>query len=195
MTGSTESHGLAEPGEMPEPSRKQQRFQEFIAKHKSEFMRYAMTRLRNLHDADEAVQIAAVKMHAKWTVIEAHANPLALAMEIVRTSVIDHYRRLARLADREIPLAGSGLPRMPSADDLLELRGYERLDKARAFLEERAPKQAECVRLRFLEDKTIAEIADYLNISTNAATTNIHLGLKSLNALMNLPEPGKGRDS
>ncbi|MFJ1799064.1 RNA polymerase sigma factor [Streptomyces sp. NPDC088180] len=195
MTGSTESHGLAEPGEMPERSRKQQSFQDFITQHHHEFMRHAMSRLRNLHDADEAVQIAAVKMHTKWTVIEAHANPPALAMEMVRTSVIDYYRRRARLADREIPLAVSGLPRTPSADDLLELRGYERLDKARAFLEERAPKQAECVRLRFLEERSITEIAEYLNITTNATKTNIHLGLKALHALMNLPEPGKGGDS
>lgn len=195
MTGSTESHGLAEPGKMPEPFRKQKSFQEFITQHHPEFMRLAMSRLRNLHDADEAVQIAAVKMHTKWTVIEVHANPLALAMKIVRTIVIDYYRRRARLADREIPMAGSGLPRTPSADDLLELRGYDRLDKARAFLEERAPKQAECVRLRYLEEKSIAEIAEYLNITPNATTTNIHLGLKALNALMNLPEPGKGGDS
>ncbi|GGZ20093.1 RNA polymerase sigma factor [Streptomyces nitrosporeus] len=194
MTGSTESHGLAGAGEMPERPRKQRSFTEFVADHHGEYMRSAMSRLRNLHDADEAVQIACVKLHAKWPVIEAHANPPALAMEIVNKSIIDYYRRRARLADREIP-TGSSLPRTPSADDLLELRGYDRLDAARAFLEGRAPKQAECVRLRYLEEKSIAEIAEYLKIAPNAVKTNIHLGLKTLQALMDLPVPGKGGDS
>ncbi|MEV5864351.1 sigma-70 family RNA polymerase sigma factor [Streptomyces sp. NPDC052071] len=195
MNGPYESHELAEPSEIPEPSRKQMDFQEFIREHKGEFMRVAMGRLRNLHDADEVVQIAAVKIHTKWTVIEAHANPLALAMTMVRTCAIDYYRRRARLADREIPVAGSGLPRTPTADDLLELRGYEPLDQARAILEERAPKQAECVRLRYLEGKDFAEIAERLGITPNAAKANISLGIKALHALMDLPELGKGGDS
>ncbi|MFE7759741.1 RNA polymerase sigma factor [Streptomyces sp. NPDC057429] len=194
MNGPFESHEIAEPGEIPGPVRKQINFQQFISDHKAEFMRVAMGRLRNLHDADEAVQIAAVKIHTKWTVIEAHVNPLALAMTMVRTSTIDYYRRRARLADRETPVAGSGLPRTPSADDLLELRGYERLDQARAALEERAPKQAECVRLRYLEGKDFAEIAERLGINHNAAKANVSLGLKALQALMDPPGPGKGGD-
>ncbi|MFJ8770225.1 RNA polymerase sigma factor [Streptomyces clavifer] len=195
MSGPYESHELAEPGEVPGPSRKQMDFQDFIREHKPEFMRLAMGCLRNLHDADEVLQIAAVKIHTKWTVIEAHANPLALAMRIVRTSAIDYYRRRARLADREIPVPGSGLPRTPTADDLLELRGYEPLDQARAVLEERAPKQAECVRLRYFENKDAAEIAERLGITPSAAKANISLGLKALHTLMDLPEPGKGGDS
>ncbi|WP_329043520.1 RNA polymerase sigma factor (plasmid) [Streptomyces sp. NBC_00178] len=195
MNGPYESHELAEPGEIPEPTRKQMDFQEFIREHKGEFMRVAMGRLRNLHDADEVVQIAAVKIHTKWTVIEAHANPLALAMTIVRTCAIDYYRRRARLADREILASGSGLPRTPTADELLELRGYEPLDQARAILEERAPKQAECVRLRYLEGKDATEIAERLGITPSAAKANVSLGLKALHALMDLPELGKGGDS
>ncbi|WEH37251.1 RNA polymerase sigma factor [Streptomyces sp. AM 4-1-1] len=195
MSGPHESHELAVPGELPERSRKQITYQEFVERHMPEFMRLAMGRLRNLYDADEAVQNAAVNMYAKWTVIEAHANPLALALSMVRAATIDYYRRRARLAGREIPLPNSGLPRTPSADDLLELRGYDRLDQARAALEERAPKQAECVRLRYLEEKNSAEIAEYLNISPGAAKANIYLGLKALHALMDLPEPGKRGDS
>ncbi|MEU5825890.1 sigma-70 family RNA polymerase sigma factor [Streptomyces sp. NPDC047803] len=195
MTGSHEGPDLAEPDELPQPSRKQLRFTDFMVEHKDEFMRFAISRLRNLHDADEAVQIAAVKMHEKWTVIEAHANPPALAMRMVRTGVIDYYRRRARLADRETSVDSAGLIRVPSVDELLELRGYDRLDEARALLEERAPRQAECVRLRYLENRDNAEIAEYLGISPNAARTNIFYGLKALHALMDLPEKGKGGDS
>ena len=86
----------------------------------------------------------------------------------------------------------SGYPSAPSADDLLELRGYERLDQSLAELEVRAPKQAECVRLRFLEGCTYEEIARHLDISTSAAKTNTHLGLKTLQVLMDIPVPGKG---
>ncbi|WP_424864098.1 RNA polymerase sigma factor [Streptomyces sp. MMS24-I29] len=69
--------------------------------------------------------------------------------------------------------------------DLMELRGYDRLDRARAVLQERAPKQAECVRLRYFEEMGFAEIADRLNITPGAAKANVRLGLKALQALMN----------
>ncbi|MER6611183.1 sigma factor-like helix-turn-helix DNA-binding protein [Streptomyces sp. NPDC000927] len=96
---------------------------------------------------------------------------------------IDCCRHHARLASREIPC--SGLPHAPTADDLMELRGYDRLDRARTVLQERAPKRAECVRLRYFEEMGFAEIADRLNITPGAAKTNVRLGLKALQALMN----------
>ncbi|MDD1060304.1 hypothetical protein NMG29_19225 [Streptomyces cocklensis] len=122
----------------------------FFRENKPELLRLAVGRLRNLSDADEALMDAALQIHRKWPVVQAHANPMALARRIVKSSCIDYYRRRARRDDRETALPETGYPTAPSADDLLEMRGHERLDHALATLESRAPKQAECVRLKFL---------------------------------------------
>jgi RNA polymerase sigma-70 factor (ECF subfamily) len=170
-------------------------FEAFFRKHKEELLRLAIGRLRILPDADEALMDAALQIYKKWPVVQAHSNPVALARKIVHSSCIDFYRRRARRDDQEKTLHESGYPRTPSADDLLEMRGFERLDQALAELEARAPKQAECVRLKFLEGCTHEEIAAHLDISAGAAKTNTHLGLKALHTLMNFPAQGKGDDS
>ena len=170
-------------------------FEAFFRKHKEEFLRLAVSRLRNLHDADEAMMDAALRIYRKWPVVQAHANPVALARKIVHSSCIDFYRRRVRRDDHEKAMHESAYPSAPSADDLLEMRGYERLDQALAQLEARAPKQAECVRLKFLEGCTHEEIAAHLDISLAAAKTNTHLGLKTLHTLMDNPAQGKGDDS
>ncbi|WP_331734418.1 MULTISPECIES: RNA polymerase sigma factor [unclassified Streptomyces] len=186
--GPHESHELA-----PEQQPMDAEFRDFLIRHKDEFLRIAISHLRDLFDADEAVLDAALKIHNKWPKIKAHNNPLALARRIVHATSIDFYRRRARLVSREIP--HSGLLHAPTADDLLELRGYDRLDRARAILQDRAPKQAECVRLRYIEEMEFVEIAHQLSITPNAAKTNVHLGLKALQALMTPPEPRNGGDS
>ncbi|MCX5346075.1 RNA polymerase sigma factor [Streptomyces atratus] len=192
MNGPHESHELAGPEKLPDQPMESD-FRDFLVSHKAEFLRIAISHLRNLFDADEAVLDAALKMHSKWPKIQSHANPLAFARKMVHNASVDFYRRRARLANHEVP--HSGLPHTPTADDLLELRGYDRLDQARAILQDRAPKQAECVRLRYIEGMEFAEIAGHLDITPGAVKTNIHLGLKALQALMDPPELGKGGDS
>lgn len=152
-------------------------FARFFAEHKDNFLRIAMGRLRNVHDADEALMDAAVQMHRKWPRIKAHPNPEALAYTILKAAVADFFRRRARHAEREVPVSGTAYADTPTVDDILALRGYDGLDRALASLAERAPKQAECVRLRYLDEKEFDEIATYLNITKQAATTNVHLGL------------------
>ncbi|WP_160311029.1 sigma factor-like helix-turn-helix DNA-binding protein [Streptomyces sp. 150FB] len=167
----------------------------FFAKHKTSFLKITASKLRNLHDADEALMEAAAQMHNKWRRIKAHPNPVALAYKILGTATTDFYRRRARLAEREVSVPGTVYTTYadkPSVDDLMEMRGYEGLERALASLGERAPLQAECVRLRFLADKDNSEIAAYLTITEGAAKTNISLGIKKLQALMDLPGPGKG---
>lgn len=175
-----------------------EKFTAFFAANKPGFLRLTISRLRNLHDADEALMEAAIQMHNKWPRIEAHSNPLALAYRILHSVTMDFYRSRKRRTGREVSVPGTSYTTYadtPTVDDLVEMRGYDGLDRALAALEDRAPKQAECVRLRFYGDKDFDEIAAYLNITKGAAKTNIHLGLKTLHALMDLPAPGKEGDA
>lgn len=193
MTDSSEQeHDVAQPAESTELPLE---FEAFFVMHKDAFLRIAAGRLRNLHDADEALMDAGIQMYRKWPRIKAHPKPIALAYTILSAAITDFYRRRARHADREVPVPGPAYTTYadkPTVDDLLMLRGYDPLDRALASLEESAPLQARCVELRYLADKDIDEIAAYLNITKGAVKSNIHLGRKKLHALMETPEPGKG---
>lgn len=179
--------GVIEPAELPTD------FEAFFERHKGEFLRIAGARTRNPHDADEVLMDAAVVMYRKWPRVLAHPNPIALAQRILEAAIVDFYRRRARTAGREVSYGELSYAEVPTADDLLQLRGHDRLDRALADLEQRAPAQASCVRLRYLAELDFAAIAARLDITTNAARANVHLGLKSLHRLIGLPDPGKGK--
>ncbi|MFB7575681.1 sigma factor-like helix-turn-helix DNA-binding protein [Streptomyces sp. NPDC056165] len=180
-----EDFGVIEPAELPTD------FEAFFSRHKSEFIRVAGAGTRNPHDADEVLMEAALVMYRKWERILAHPNPIALAHRILENAIADFYRRLARTADREVSYGELTYADVPTADDLILLRGHGPLDRALAELEQRAPVQANCVRLRYFTELDFADIATRLNITPGAAKTNVHLGLKNLNRLIGLPDPGK----
>ncbi|MFJ7423826.1 RNA polymerase sigma factor [Streptomyces uncialis] len=180
-----QEHGRMEPAELPPD------FEAFFALHKGEFLRVAGSRLRSFYDADEALMEAAMVMYQQWPDILAHANPVTLALTIVNRKAIDFYRRSIRITSREQPCGELTYADLPTVDDLLDLRGHDHLDRALADLEERAPVRANCVRLRYLADLPLDEVADRLNITKGAAKTNVHLALKDLQALMDLPPCGE----
>ncbi|MFE2943337.1 RNA polymerase sigma factor [Streptomyces sp. NPDC059255] len=176
--------------DLTRPAGLDREFSDFFTEHKGEYMRIAMSKLRNMHDADEALMDAAIKMHRKWPRIKAHPNPAALAFRIVNMAIIDFYRSRARRTGYEVPVADPVYTDIPTVDDILALRGYDRLDRALASLGECAPTQAQCVQLRYLADMSFEEIGEYLNITKGAAKTNVHLGVKKLQAFMDLTEEG-----
>ncbi|MGW9612677.1 RNA polymerase sigma factor [Streptomyces diastaticus] len=168
-------------------------YEEFIREHLAEFMRLGVQRLRSIHDADDAVANACKRIFERWEKIKYHPNPVAVARLVVRHYCIKHLRRVAR-DDRLRQRLATVLFEQPvtTADDILKLRGIDRLDRPWAALEERAPKQAECLRLRYHEAMSNAEIALALDCNVNAVKTNIHLGLNSLRRAMEHPDMGEG---
>jgi RNA polymerase sigma-70 factor (ECF subfamily) len=166
-------------------------FEAFFTRYKPEFLRITGARLRDPHDADEALMDAAVVMYRKWSRILVHPNPIALAHRILDSAIIDFYRRRTRMTNREIVYGELTYADVPTVDDLLFLRGHDRLDRALAELDQRAPLQASCVRLRYLTELDFGEIATRLSITPGAAKTNVHLGLKKLAHLIGPPDMGK----
>ncbi|MGW5284477.1 RNA polymerase sigma factor [Streptomyces collinus] len=169
-------------------------FARFFRRHKDEFLRYLVSKTRTLADADEVLMDAAVRMYQRWEYIENHESPIAIAWQIVRSKQVDHYRMQVRRAGKE--LLTDDVPAFAShggsVDELLALRGYERLDKALSALETAAPTQALCIRLRYLEELTTAEIAKRTDRTENAVRANICKGLRRLHTLMELPDTEEG---
>jgi RNA polymerase sigma-70 factor (ECF subfamily) len=166
-------------GPDPEPPRLDSRGEAFFRDHLETFRRIAAYRLRNHHDAQDAVMDTMVTMHRKIERILAAANPIGLALKMLDDAIIDYYRRSVKITDRE-----HLVPEMPPIAHLTELRRYEPLDRAMEELEVVAPMQAQCVRLHDLMELPYAQVAAIAGISENAAKTNVSRGRKHLNELM-----------
>ncbi|MFJ3882400.1 RNA polymerase sigma factor [Streptomyces sp. NPDC090077] len=177
-------------GPDPAPPALDPRGEEFFREHLGTFMGIATYRLRNPHDAEDAVMDAMVIMHRKIERILAHPNPLALALRIVQDSITDFYRRSARLRVNEQPVA-----ELPTTSYLMELRHYDHLDRAMEDLEAIAPLQAQCLQLYDLTGLSYAQIASALGISEAAARTNTSRARKRLETLMLTELPKEKGDS
>ncbi|RVU29013.1 RNA polymerase sigma factor [Streptomyces antnestii] len=161
-------------------------FDEFFRQNKDYLLRYLVVRTRTVFDADEILMDAAIRVYERWPYIEASRNRLGLVRKIVHGFWVDHYRRQARRAGREIladdiqTLVSDG----GTIDELLKLRGYEELHRAMATLERTAPTQARCVRLHYFEGLASAEIAEQTGSTAAAVRTNLSKGRVHLRRLL-----------
>ncbi|SCD48940.1 RNA polymerase sigma-70 factor, ECF subfamily [Streptomyces sp. TverLS-915] len=151
--------------------------EDFIRDHKNPLLRAAIAHTRNLHDADEVLTMTFYEVYKKWPRVKAHPNPIALVRTMLWHNSKNFYRTEARRKDN-LPLEAA--PDGPTVDDLLFLRGHDRLDAALEQLDSRAEKQAKCIRLHFQSGLTHDEIAAELSITTKAVQANIYKGLKRL---------------
>ncbi|MET8684618.1 sigma-70 family RNA polymerase sigma factor [Streptomyces sp. NPDC004732] len=183
---SGQEHPLIDPAELTAD------FETFFRDHEKEFLKSAGSRVRNVHDAEEIVLSAGVRIYLKWEQIQAHENQVAYAQQILNWEIATFFRKQARISGRETPYGELPFADVPAADDLLALKDYEELDQALERLDERAPVRAACVRLRFLCGLTNREVGERLEISPDCVKVHVCRGLKDLQSLMDLPTRGKG---
>ncbi|MFB7600807.1 RNA polymerase sigma factor [Streptomyces sp. NPDC056160] len=175
-------HDLVGPD--PEPSGIDPQGERFFREHMDLFMRIATYRLRNPHDAEDAVMNAVLNMHQKIERIRAAANPTGLAIKMLQDSITDYSRRSVRRSDCE-----HLVPQMPMSSYLMELGRYDRLDRAMEALETLSPLQAQCVQLHALGELPYAQVAEIVGITESTAKTNAFRGRKQLEQMLTeLPE-------
>ncbi|MGW8488270.1 RNA polymerase sigma factor [Streptomyces sp. NPDC055886] len=171
-------------GPDPEPPGIDPRGEEFFREHLDTFRRIAIYRLRNPHDADDAVMNALLTMHSKIERIIAASNPIALAMKMLNDTITDYCRTSVRIKRNEQLVA-----EMPAVSYLMELGRYDELDRAMEELEIVAPLQAMCVQLHHLIGLPYNQVAESAGISVAAAKTNAYRGRKQLGRMLKeLPE-------
>lgn len=166
-------------GPDPEPSEIGPQSELFFREHMDTFMRIALYRLRNLHDAEDAVMNAALIMHRRIERIRAASNPIGLAIKMLQDAITDYSRRSVRLADYEHLVAD-----LPTSSHLIQLGRYDQLDRAMEALEILAPQQAQCVQLHALAGLPYAQVAEIVGITESAAKTYAFRGRKQLMELM-----------
>lgn len=166
------------------------RGEDFFREHLDLFTRIANYRLRNRHDAEDALMEAMVTMHRRIERILAASNPIALALRMLNDAIIDYYRRNMRIVRNERLVA-----ELPAVSHLEQLAHYDQLDRAMEALEVTAPRQAQCVQMYDLMGLSYAQTAKILGISETAAKTAAFRGRQQLTELMHTELPKEKGDS
>lgn len=126
--------------------------------------------------AEDLVQEAFIRLHKSAHRIRSRAKAAPYLRSIVINLARDHNRRgLVSLRHQEAIPAGTA----PDAPEDLILHNEEQmrlLDEMRSL----APRQRECLLLRFYLELSEQEIADALGISPNSVKTHCRRGLASL---------------
>ena len=81
------------------------------------------------------------------------------------------------MAELELPAEAAGPEPAPGEDVLVYLRHL-------------APREAQVVRLRHVEDLSLPEVAELLGISTSSAKTHYYRALEKLRSLLARDSPG-----
>ncbi|MFE1173233.1 RNA polymerase sigma factor [Streptomyces sp. NPDC058773] len=152
-------------------------FTTFFKEVQYPYLGYAMQLLRNRQDAEDAVQIAGMKIHAKWDEFASHPNLRALGLRVLRDAIKDYLRSRYRANRRDRAAATEAGLHQSCVDQIWHLGTYDALDRAMDELARREPLQAECVRLRVAQ-LSYEEIAEILGITPGTARTYYSRGRK-----------------
>jgi RNA polymerase sigma factor (sigma-70 family) len=148
--------------------RRQERFAEFVAAHRPEFVRVALRVLRDPAEAEDVVQDTLANL---WRQPEAPEDLAAYAFRAVRLNALKRReRRRAHVSLDEAPDAPAKRAAELPVDPLAMERAISRLP----------PPQQAVVRMRYYVGLSLAEIARALSISSNTAASRCRYALAAL---------------
>ena len=124
--------------------------------------------------SEDLAQEAFIAAHRNWDRIGAYEKPEAWVRRVVANLSVSRYRRLVTETKALTRLAGMRseaaiLPELPA--------------EAEAFWEEvrRLPRrQSQAIALHYLEDRSVAEIAEILECAPNTVKVHLHKGRNQL---------------
>ena len=125
--------------------------------------------------AEELAQDAFVQAYRRWSVIAGYDDPGAWVRRVAVNMATSTLRRRAREVRALARLAGR---RSPHAEIVIA-------DEAFCEAVRRLPKrQAQCVALHYLEDRSVADVADLLGIAEATVRVHLHQGRAALAAAL-----------
>lgn len=144
--------------------------------------RFAYAMCADWHRADDLVQGALERMYTAWPRMHDIADPGAYARTVLARLAISESRRPWR-RERATPT----LPDVATPDGSTGIA--ERLDLARA-LDGLTIKQRAVVVLRYVEDRSVAEVAEILGIAPGTVKRQSHDALGHLRIRLGAAEEG-----
>jgi RNA polymerase sigma-70 factor (sigma-E family) len=134
-------------------------FEQFAAESGAELLRIAILLSPDAHTAEDVYQETLQRLAARWSRVD---NPKAFCRRVMHNIVVDWSRAAAR-RPRELRLVESGEridPRWADRHDSVEV-----WPSLRAALDSLTVQQRTVLVLRYLDDRSEAEVASLLRIS------------------------------
>jgi RNA polymerase sigma-70 factor (ECF subfamily) len=128
--------------------------------------------------AEDLAQEAFIAAHRKWDQIGAYERPEAWVRRLLANKAISAFRKRASEAKALARLAGQRLDPLPD----MEPEDEEFWGRVR-----RLPgQQAQAIALHYVEDRTVAEIAEILDCSVATAKVHLFRGRRALARMLGL---------
>lgn len=149
----------------------------------AQLRRAALLLTGNVHDADDLVQDALVRVFAKWPRVRDMENRDGYARRVLVNRHLSIGRRVQRFKARQDLLAAGD----PVAADPRDAGPIARADLRRALLT-LGPKQRAVVVLRYYLDLPDAEVAEILGCSPSTVRSQAHRALAALRQSVEIGE-------
>ena len=147
-------------------------YADFARTHLPWLARTAAALTGSRHTGDDAAQEALVRAYVHWRRVSAADDPRAYLRRILVRCVLDAARRSSR---REVP---TERPLDGAAPDVSGTHAEaDRLARALRLL---APRQRQCVVLRFVEDLDVRQTAELLGISEGTVKSSTFQAVTAL---------------
>ena len=156
-------------------------YREFFVARQRPLMRTAYAILGSWPAAEDAVQTAFAQLYVQWPRIQPEAVDSYARLTVVRTcfrmaKVRGREPATERLPDQPVPGPEAGLERLDLMDALAGL----------------SPKARAVVALRFLDDLSVAEVAQLLDLPEGTVKSQTARALDRLQAVLSAPQPTEG---
>lgn len=153
-------------------------FEDFLGREWLGLSRYARVLSNDRHEAEDLLSEALEKAQRHWSRIAEMAEPRAYVHRILTTTAVS--RRRTWFA-RHVRLTRSGeLP--DTGTEVSEFLRLERREQVAGLLTRLPPRQRAALALRYLFDRTDAEIAAQMRCSESAVRSQIARALATLRA-------------
>jgi RNA polymerase sigma-70 factor (sigma-E family) len=152
-------------------------YREFFAARQRQFMRTAYAVLGSWPAAEDAVQTAFTQLYVHWPRIQPGAVDA-----YARRTVVNTCFRMAKVRGRE-----TATDQLPEAEHDGSEGSLARLDLMSA-LGELSPRARAVVALRYLDDLSVAEVAEVLAIAEGTVKSQTARALDRLQSVLATPE-------
>ena len=161
------------------PAGRDEQFADFAARQIPGLRRLAYGVAGDWHRADDLVQGALERAYVHWTKVQAADDPGAYVRGILVRLAASEGRRFWRHRERPAEV----LPEPPETGGGLEIEALRRVDLGRALAGLTA-KQRSIVVLRFVEDRSVNEVAQMLGIAEGTVKRQTSDALAKLRGLL-----------
>ncbi len=152
---------------------------------KDKLFRFAVGLLRNVEEAEDAVQDVMVNMWAKREQWGELNNLAAYCMTAVRNSCLDRLRKRRIVSVQEDSASGLSSPEKNPQESMMD---KEMVQRIRACMELLPANQQQVIRLREMEGFSYNEIAEILGLSLDQVKVNLFRARTTIKKLITKEE-------